>query len=773
MTKKADRLQVLLTKIEAGEPVENLKTGLSVDMVELLEIALSLHDLKTPKRSAEMVSTQRRNLKQISNQQKKDLLKMNDKNSDFFGNLLSRLPFKLTKKSLAILSAAFLLVSAVLVMGGNQAPGEESVGSGPGVVGTNQGGTIDLADHVSEASGPQHAVMVNLHGIVEVQTLDGSWEPAAANDLLTAGDRVRSGTLSGLTLVFFDGSTIKIGPNAELSLDDINAPKAGDDPRTIVVTQWMGKSDHDVAHSDDPDSLYEVNTPAGKGVAQGTSFQVVVTTTLLVNFTVDDGSIAVTNMNVTVIVIAGQTTSVNPDGEPENPKFFVKGEGRVTANSYAWHISGTAFLTDEDTVIIGDPMVGDWVYFECHMQDTSRIATRIILLRRAPENAFDFSGVVEEIGSDAWTISGQNVTVDANTQIDPGIEVDSLVQVSGRILEGGSYLAEQIDVFVGRKFEFAGVVMEQGTDNWVISGTSIAIDIYSRIKEGILVGDAVKVEGQVLPDGTWLADEIEPAEQEDMKFEFYGVVESIDPWLVDGFGFDVDHNTEIKPGVDIGVLVKVEGLILEDGRWWADEVKPVPEIEDEDYLGNFEIIGQVESKDPWTVSGLSFSVDAGTIMSGEIELDDTVWVVGYITLDNDWVATQIREVDLDPIAGCFTITTIVREIDGNYIYFLDWSRIPVTGEGVEVADLDDIEEGAVVSTTACVNPDGDVEIVSVILIYHLDSLDPINFYNDSSGGSVVICHIPPGNPSARITLTISSESVQDHLGHGDHLGPCR
>ncbi len=37
---------------------------------------------------------------------------------------------------------------------------------------------------------------------------------------------------------------------------------------------------------------------------------------------------------------------------------------------------------------------------------------------------------------------------------------------------------------------------------------------------------------------------------------------------------------------------------------------------------------------------------------------------------------------------------------------------------------------------------------------------------------VVICHVPPGNPSARHTIRVSETAVAAHLAHGDSLGPC-
>jgi len=44
--------------------------------------------------------------------------------------------------------------------------------------------------------------------------------------------------------------------------------------------------------------------------------------------------------------------------------------------------------------------------------------------------------------------------------------------------------------------------------------------------------------------------------------------------------------------------------------------------------------------------------------------------------------------------------------------------------------------------------------------------------NVTATGKVVICHIPPGNPSAQKTMSLPSSAISAHLAHGDHLGPC-
>jgi hypothetical protein len=42
----------------------------------------------------------------------------------------------------------------------------------------------------------------------------------------------------------------------------------------------------------------------------------------------------------------------------------------------------------------------------------------------------------------------------------------------------------------------------------------------------------------------------------------------------------------------------------------------------------------------------------------------------------------------------------------------------------------------------------------------------------NGGGLITICHIPPGNPAMRITITIGAPAWPAHQAHGDTCGPC-
>jgi hypothetical protein len=45
--------------------------------------------------------------------------------------------------------------------------------------------------------------------------------------------------------------------------------------------------------------------------------------------------------------------------------------------------------------------------------------------------------------------------------------------------------------------------------------------------------------------------------------------------------------------------------------------------------------------------------------------------------------------------------------------------------------------------------------------------------HDGDGGKMTICHVPPGNKSARHTITVGESAWQAHQAHGDYRGACR
>ena len=115
-------------------------------------------------------------------------------------------------------------------------------------------------------------------------------------------------------------------------------------------------------------------------------------------------------------------------------------------------------------------------------------------------------------------------------------------------------------------FEIAGDL--ESTDPWMVTGNTFATRATTQIDEGLEVEDRVKVKGVILEDGTWLAYSITRAEEQtDPILVLIGQVMSIDPWVVNGITLNVTPETLIGEGIESGMIVRVEILLLEDGTW--------------------------------------------------------------------------------------------------------------------------------------------------------------------------------------------------------------
>ncbi len=76
-----------------------------------------------------------------------------------------------------------------------------------------------------------------------------------------------------------------------------------------------------------------------------------------------------------------------------------------------------------------------------------------------------------------------------------------------------------------------------------------------------------------------------------------------------------------------------------------------------------------------------------------------------------------------------------------------------------------LNDGDRVHVRGVTNEDGDVLAYEVKL--QEDDEDAV-----VGDGKVTICHIPPGNPSKKKTLSVGTSAVPAHLAHGDMMGPC-
>ncbi|MGQ0605246.1 MAG: DUF5666 domain-containing protein [Anaerolineales bacterium] len=780
MSELADLLEERLARLEAGEPLEACLAGLPEAQANSLRKAAVLRAVSDVDPVADRLAAERRELVRLAKVNK--AMASRSPSSIPTGKAWPRwvLPVALAGSAFALFTCVMIftllaglvglnLLSPERDMAQNPTPVHEGTPASPGTTPTgesNQGLSTPVTTAV--APDPQTVALNEPHGVVEVQASDGTWAKAQAGTMVKAGQRVRTSALSSVSLSFYDGSQARLGPNSEVSVDALDAQKSG--PRVVALTQWLGESDHDVATSSDAGSRYEVNTPSGSGQAKGTVFHVFVSTTLLVRFDVDEGAVEVTSLNVTVVVVAGQSTIIVAGQAPQPPVFHISGEGELEETGTTWRIAGQNFSTHPDTVIIGDPQVGDWVGFEGRvLLNGTRVADQIVLLRHRFENTFAFVGTVDAMGENEWTIVGRVVRVDEETRIEPGIEVGDLVEVKGGIAQDGTLWAASIQLVVTNGFRFTGVVQTITPDVWAVSGISVTVNVSTTIEPGIMVGDVVLVSGQILDDGVWQAQTIRRVPAGGGPFEMVGVVISLDPWIVNGIELATADWTEIDEGIEVGDTVKVEGRIRADGTWLAEEIK----LWDDDEPVRFEFVSRVSSINPWIVGGIPLAVDDNTEIKGEIAVGDRVKVEGVVLSDGTWFAQEIKRLDRN--RGCFSFTTVIRQVNANQIVLFDGQTVTL-GEGVTVEGELDIT--AVIIIFGCVREDGTFVIVTIIVIGRIEvppvppTPTPVPQPTTAPPPSTGPIDIPGNNQTLTLTCNGNTVTIRGNDNTITMLGTC-
>jgi hypothetical protein len=692
----------------------------------------------------------------------------------------------------------------------------------------------------------ESALLAGLHGMVEVKTADGQWTVAQAGQTLQSGQQIRTLSLSNATMTFSDNGRIYLGANTEIALDMLETSDSG--ARNVQLTQASGESRHELAESDNLESRYDVNTPAGSGSAVDAKFTVITLPNQLSQFWVDEGVVFVTNANSAIPVVAGQTSMSLVGQPPTEPAFRVSGEGQVlqiriasnetspvgqigaanentppnaplaqgnqndkitlchatgsatnpyveitvaaagVANGHArhagdiipapaegcptslpptpltiWNIGGQIFHTTASTIILGNPQPGDWVRFEGYQQaDGVLFANLIVLISHTYENQFEFIGQVENIDATTWTVSGRVVQVNEMTTIATGLVVGNYVQVTGSITADGRFWATSVSrmAITDAHFRFVGILTNINGNVWTISGIKVAVNENTVLNGEFVVGHPVSVIGIIEEDGTWLALSIDLVTMEGYRFDFIGPVQSMNPWVVSGIGFDTAEWTEIDTGIDVGNRARVTGVVSADGIWVAERIERL----DTEQLTRFNFFGPVISINPWNVRGVLLTVDERTTIKREITLGEMVKVTGWILTDGSWLATEIKHTGLHLGQGCFLISSVVQSMNDGQIVLINGQTIALSDDLELVGDL---REGSLVRYQLCVDAAG-VSKIWRISVVSQDQLPT----TDGSGGKVIICHAPPGNPNNRHTIEVGQSAVSAHLGHGDTLGAC-
>jgi hypothetical protein len=261
-------------------------------------------------------------------------------------------------------------------------------------------------------------------------------------------------------------------------------------------------------------------------------------------------------------------------------------------------------------------------------------------------------------------------------------------------------------------------------------------------------------------NGSWI-----PAGGE-TTFEIAGELENTDPWMVTSNTFATRESTRVDDGLEAGDLVKVKGIILEDGTWLASSIERVEEQTSPTII----LIGKVTSIDPWMVNGITLNLTSDTLISEGITTGMIVRVEILLLEDGTWEVLRIVSLgDFTDVPGCATVIATVAAVNGNEIQLAGWPAITLDADvKIENDQGDEVTLSAnqVVLVVVCASEEGQVTITLIIILNTGDGDTPA----DGGGEKVLICHKP--EKKGGHTLSVSSSAVSAHLAHGDKLGPC-
>jgi hypothetical protein len=111
-----------------------------------------------------------------------------------------------------------------------------------------------------------------LSGDVQVRHAARSFVSATDGEVLVPGDTIHTGDGARATLTYFEGSTVSIEPNSELTIETASA--SSDGSTIVLMQQNFGRTWHVVTKLITGNSKYEVKTPASTASVRGTAFQV-------------------------------------------------------------------------------------------------------------------------------------------------------------------------------------------------------------------------------------------------------------------------------------------------------------------------------------------------------------------------------------------------------------------------------------------------------------------------------------------------------------------
>lgn len=149
---------------------------------------------------------------------------------------------------------------------------------------------------VLEAASTQAGIAATDNKVEKRKQGQSSWVPCQVGDILTTGDRVRTGEDSSATLLLADKSVLRMSQNTEIALVTLDS---GENDSLIRRFQLAtGRMWADVTPGSPPGSVFEVQGPNAVAAVKGTAFEVGAEEGDETEISVFEGSVACSNPGV-------------------------------------------------------------------------------------------------------------------------------------------------------------------------------------------------------------------------------------------------------------------------------------------------------------------------------------------------------------------------------------------------------------------------------------------------------------------------------------------
>jgi FecR protein len=146
-----------------------------------------------------------------------------------------------------------------------------------------------------------------------------NWNAGKEGTTLETGDKIKTDDGATATVTFFDGSTIQLNSDTEISLDELLS-KSSNSSKTIKIGQTIGETSSSIVKLVDPASRYEVDTQAGVAAVGGSKMVVTVATDGATGVYNVEGIISFTAQGQEVMIPVGSVSTAKPGEVPSTPQ---------------------------------------------------------------------------------------------------------------------------------------------------------------------------------------------------------------------------------------------------------------------------------------------------------------------------------------------------------------------------------------------------------------------------------------------------------------------